>query len=164
MKSEMFMLGSRVWPGLSKLVEEAGEVQQVAGKLMGIGGKPDHWDGTNLRVRMGEEVADLSAACRAFFVLNGFDGAPWVLEREKIKYNLFLKWHVDNLEDKPEGIGVPEKRSWWRKFIGDGSDLHYQIYWAVRVYPSALRHTMAVFFMLGFVVATILAFVMGKLA
>lgn len=33
-----FSLGSRTWPGLSKLVEECGEVLQIAGKIMGTGG------------------------------------------------------------------------------------------------------------------------------
>lgn len=34
-----FSLGSRTWPGLSKLVEECGEVLQIAGKIMGTGGR-----------------------------------------------------------------------------------------------------------------------------
>ena len=41
----MFAIGDKKWPGISKLVEEAGEVTQVAGKLMGSGGDILHWDG-----------------------------------------------------------------------------------------------------------------------
>lgn len=152
-----FQLGSRVWPGLSKLTEEAGEVCQVAGKIMGTGGDPDHWDGSDLRVRMGQEVADLSAACRAFFQLNGYDGAPWVLEREIEKYHQFLIWHHDNLEDKPDGVGEgPQPYSKFQRWLGAGGELHHQIYWSWRVYRSAMVHTSIIFFMLGLAVATVL--------
>lgn len=30
----MFSIGSKRWPGISKLIEECGEVLQIAGKLM----------------------------------------------------------------------------------------------------------------------------------
>lgn len=145
-----FQLGSRIWPGLSKLTEEAGEVCQVAGKIMGTGGSPDHWDGTDLRVRMAEEVADLSAACRAFFQLNDYAGSPWVLEREIQKYRQFIAWHNDNLEDKPDEVGEgPKGYSRLARWFGAGSDLHHQIYWSWRVYPSAMVHTAFLFLMLG---------------
>jgi NTP pyrophosphatase (non-canonical NTP hydrolase) len=158
--SAPYNLGSRVWPGLSKLTEEAGEVIQVAGKIMGTGGEHEHWDGSNLLRRAGEEVADLSAACRVFFQLNGLDGAPWVLEREQHKYRLFLKWHFDNLEDKPDQTGAP-KVGWakWQRLAGAGSDLHYQIYWAWRIYRRAVVTTMVVGGMVGFALSTILQFV-----
>lgn len=58
----MFAIGDAGWPGISKLVEEAGEVLQVCGKLMGTGGDPKHWDGTHLKLRLEEEIADLLAA------------------------------------------------------------------------------------------------------
>lgn len=64
--------------GLSKLVEECGELQQVAGKMLqypqlqfdvkvmidtgGQGGFAKHPDGTNLRKRMEEEMGDALAA------------------------------------------------------------------------------------------------------
>jgi len=155
--SATYNLGSRVWPGLSKLVEEAGEVVQVGGKIMGTGGEPEHWDGTNLLRRAGEEVADLSAACRVFFQLNGLDGAPWVLEREKHKYQLFLQWHFDNLEDKPDAIG-PGNPGWskWQRFLGAGSDLHYQIYWSWRIYRQAMIHTSLLSAMVGSALTTLL--------
>jgi hypothetical protein len=44
-----YSIGSTVWPGLSKLVEEMGEVGQVVGKLIATGGDPAHRDGTDLR-------------------------------------------------------------------------------------------------------------------
>ncbi len=33
-----FSIGSDIWPGISKLIEEAAEVGQVCGKLIGSGG------------------------------------------------------------------------------------------------------------------------------
>lgn len=145
-----YQLGSRVWPGLSKLLEEAGEMCQVGGKIMGTGGEKDHWDGSDLIRRAGEEVADLSAACRVFIQLNGFDGAPWVLQREQEKYRQFLAWHFDTLEDREDGIGERKAGySKWQRRFGMGSDLHYQIYWACRVYPAAVAHTGILGFLLG---------------
>lgn len=145
-----FQLGSRVWPGLSKLTEEAGEVVQVAGKLMGTGGDHDHWDGTDLRVRIAQEVADLSAACRAFFQLNDYAGSPWVLEREIQKYHQFIDWHNENLEDKPDEVGEgPKPYSRFARWLGAGGELHHQIYWSWRVYPSAMFHTLFLGVMLG---------------
>lgn len=150
-----FQLGSRVWPGLAKLLEEAGEVSEIGGKIVGNDGKHIHYDGTRLDVRIAEEVADLSAACRAFFQLNGYDGAPWVLRREIDKYSKFLRWHNENLEDKPDGITQMDYGLIGRvgrrvgRFLGVGSDAHYQIYWSWRVYPQAMFHTLFIGVMLG---------------
>ena len=55
-----FSIGSDVWSGISKLIEEAGEVTQVCGKLIAIAGASEHWDGTDLRERLEDEIADLS--------------------------------------------------------------------------------------------------------
>ncbi len=153
-----FQLGSRIWPGLSKVVEESGEVGQVAGKLMATGGDPKHWDGTDLTVRIGEEVADLSAACRVFFQLNDFAGAPWVLEREIAKYGLFMEWHRKGLQDKPDETGPgPRPFNRFQRWLGAGGQLHHEIYWAWRVYPMAMVHTMFVAFMIGIVGVVALA-------
>lgn len=100
-----FSLGSRTWPGLSKLVEECGEVLQIAGKIMGTGGAVQHWDGKgDLDERIALELCDLFAAARAFFQLNGFDGNPVYIQREIQKYRQFLKWHSENLPDKDDSI------------------------------------------------------------
>jgi NTP pyrophosphatase (non-canonical NTP hydrolase) len=71
-----YAIGSETWPGLSKLVEECGEVLQVAGKLMGTGGQVEHWDGTDLRERMTEELADLLAAIDFLQYMNDLDTIP----------------------------------------------------------------------------------------
>jgi NTP pyrophosphatase (non-canonical NTP hydrolase) len=62
MSAGPYSIGSDHVPGLSKLVEECGEVAQVAGKVVGFGGLGDHWDGTNLAERLADELADLEAA------------------------------------------------------------------------------------------------------
>jgi len=89
-----FSIGSKVWPGTSKLLEEMGELQQVLGKLMGTAGDPAHWDGSDLRTRIVEEIADLQAAI-AFFQehnLSAFQ-RDCVAERAAEKRDLFESWH-----------------------------------------------------------------------
>jgi len=92
---KMFAIGSGQWPGLSKITEEAGEVQQVIGKLLGTGGEEEHWDGTNLRTRLTEEVGDVLAACDFVVMLNKLD----VAKRREEKLKLFLKWHAESITD-----------------------------------------------------------------
>lgn len=87
-----FSIGDSEWPGISKLVEECGEVQQVCGKLMGTRGEAEHWDGSNLRERLQEELADVMAACRFVVDANGLD-LDYVMKRAGNKHALFFKWH-----------------------------------------------------------------------
>ena len=99
-----YSIGSKLFPGLSKLIEEAGEMLQVAGKIMGTGGQLIHWDGTNLRQRMFEELADLEAAVQFFAAKN--------LKTEKERYEYakrldekrtkYYEWH-DAGDPPPEG-------------------------------------------------------------
>lgn len=92
MSNGPYSIGGAPWPGLSKLVEEAGEVLQVAGKLIGTGGAENHWDGTNLRDRMHEEIGDLLAACQFVSDHNGLD-ATRIFARMQEKLALYEKWH-----------------------------------------------------------------------
>ncbi len=87
-----YSIGSRHWPGLSKLIEEAGEVQQVAGKILGTGGRVDHWDGSDLRLRLQEEIGDLVAACLFVAEKNNLD-VQAIADRVGVKYARFLSWH-----------------------------------------------------------------------
>lgn len=88
-----YAIGSTEWPGLSKLAEEAGEVLQVIGKLMGTGGHPDHWDGSNLRTRLVEELADLAAAV-GFVEDHNFTEGEQREFRDRVaeKQRLFNSW------------------------------------------------------------------------
>lgn len=89
----MFAIGDREWPGISKLVEEAGEVGQVCGKLMGSRGEINHYDGSNLKCRLEDEMADLMAAIMFVAQKNELDEER-IRERAEEKLALFEKWHA----------------------------------------------------------------------
>ena len=78
----------QLWPSMSK-------VAQVFGKLMGTGGEPKHWDGSNLRERLIEELADVYAAVQ-FFAANNLtkeEQFEWAKRIGK-KRELFDEWHA----------------------------------------------------------------------
>jgi|SRR5882672_5684387 len=87
-----FAIGDEEWPGISKLVEECGEVQQVCGKLLATGGKINHWDGSDLKGRLEEEIADMVAAARFVVDRCGLDGNR-VQKRIIEKLARFTSWH-----------------------------------------------------------------------
>jgi NTP pyrophosphatase (non-canonical NTP hydrolase) len=92
-----FSIGSKVWTGTSKLIEELGELQQVLGKLIGSHGEIAHYDGSDLEVRLVEEIADVQAAI-AFFVRHNLDtnGARvTMLGRTAEKLERFEQWHKE---------------------------------------------------------------------
>lgn len=89
-----FAIGSKVWPGTSKVLEEMGELTQVLGKLIATAGDRQHWDG-DLIPRLIEELGDLVAAL-TFFGLHNLNDEEQdaVLERAEVKMALFEKWHA----------------------------------------------------------------------
>lgn len=87
-----FSIGSNVLPGLSKLAEEAGEVVQVVGKIMGAGGLVMHWDGSDLAERLEDEMADLWAALVFVRDTNNLNSERISL-RVVEKLRLFSQWH-----------------------------------------------------------------------
>lgn len=95
LEGTLFALGGAVWSGMSKLLEEMGELQQLLGKLIQTGGSTKHWDG-DLREKLIEELGDTAAAI-GFFVDKNFT----LLEQGKIetraaqKRELFEHWHAD---------------------------------------------------------------------
>lgn len=82
--------------GLAKLVEECGEVQQVAGKMLQY---PElqgttfetHPDGTHLKSRLEDEIADVFAACDFVCAKLELNKAK-IVDRAKQKQALFMKW------------------------------------------------------------------------
>jgi NTP pyrophosphatase (non-canonical NTP hydrolase) len=90
--SNPYCIGSGTWNGLSKLIEECGEVQQVAGKIIGAEGKDRHFDGTNLRVRLESELGDLLAAIQFMIHHNDLDAHRIGMQRSK-KLKIFEKWN-----------------------------------------------------------------------
>jgi NTP pyrophosphatase (non-canonical NTP hydrolase) len=100
-----FSIGSEVCPGLSKLVEECGEVLQIAGKLIATGGNPFHWDGSCLTHRMTEELADLRAAILFYCEANGHETSDFAA-RVQTKLELFREWHAKQASEAHPGCVV----------------------------------------------------------
>ncbi len=93
-----FAIGGSVWPGLSKLTEECGEVGQVIGKLMGTGGATNHWDGSNLAERLTDEMGDVLAAIEFVADKNrGLIDFRRLMDRRGQKLALFEKWHREQV-------------------------------------------------------------------
>ena len=98
----MFAFGDKEWPGLAKLNEEAGELVQVIGKLMMTHDEAGHWEGSDLRVRLVEEMADVVAGVDflAFHVLTAEErDALRVRVREKLER--FERWHREQAKADP---------------------------------------------------------------
>ena len=103
-----FAVGSRrgLFPGLSKLTEEVGELGQVVGRLMqGLAiGMDKHWDGDEHKRRLVEEMADVYAAIH--FVISAND-----LDREEFfrlwndKLQTFYGWHREQMELREKANG-----------------------------------------------------------
>lgn len=92
-----FSIGGTVWPGLSKLIEECGEVLQIAGKLIATRGESTHWDGDgDLVERLEEELADLLAAIHFVVSWNDLD-ATEIEERAGMKLSRFCTWQVERM-------------------------------------------------------------------
>lgn len=95
-----FSIGSMVWPGTSKLLEEQGELIQVLGKLLGSAGALDHWSG-DLKKMLIEEMGDVYAALTFFAEQNLSDDEQIaILERAQGKIETFEKWHTAGIEGK----------------------------------------------------------------
>ncbi len=96
----MFAIGDKKWPGISKLMEEFGEVLVVCGKLMGSRGEIKHWSG-NLLDMLHDEVGDAQAAI--WFVIDhcGLQ-ADRITKRARMKYDRYVEWHTKH-DPLPDG-------------------------------------------------------------
>jgi NTP pyrophosphatase (non-canonical NTP hydrolase) len=122
-----FSIGSKVWPGTSKLLEEMGELQQVLGKLqqtlgklIQVAGSTLHWDG-DLRPKMIEELGDVAGAI-AFFVEKNLTVTEEcaVGDRAEQKMALFREWH-DTGDTRPR-VEEPSDRCAERSPMGNRCD------------------------------------------
>lgn len=105
-----FSIGSQVWPGTSKLIEEMGELNQVLGKLIATAGDTEHWSG-DLRPKLIEECADVIAALQFFTVQNlTREELLQILDRSEKKKTLFRKWHAEQPPNKSPDQPVGDKR------------------------------------------------------
>ena len=79
--------------GLAKLIEECGELIQIAAKKQAYFNTDSHPDGKgSMKERMEDEIADVLAAC--VFVAETFKlNQPDIEGRAKGKLELFRKWH-----------------------------------------------------------------------
>lgn len=95
MTTPPYSIGSDTLPGLAKLAEEIGELQQVIGKIMGIGHVGQHWDGLNLTEKLVEEIADVRAAVQFFVMQNLHDRAAEIDSRFWAKFTQFRQYHCE---------------------------------------------------------------------
>lgn len=87
-----YNFGSPVWPGLAKVIEECGEVLQIAGQIVAFPAG-NHPSGVDIVARMNNEIADLAAAIQFLVAENGtIDTTGFVLRRDA-KLRLFQGWH-----------------------------------------------------------------------
>lgn len=99
MSAPAFAIGADVWPGLAKVVEEAGELLQVAGKIIALGGETNYFDGTDLRSRLTNELADLEAAISYLLGSNLEElDLDELASRSEAKFELFERWHREAQE------------------------------------------------------------------
>ena len=81
----------------TKLAQATGKAMQVIGKLMGTGGDPNHWDGTNLRDRLEHSLSELLGA--GAFAAKLCDVEEMVEARKMLKLGVFRCWHIDGLSE-----------------------------------------------------------------
>lgn len=89
-----YCIGSDEWNGLSKLIEELGELQQVCGKLVGSEGSIAHWSG-NLQDKFVEELGDVYAAMDYFIEQNLVDLDSDIAYQAHRKLQTFRQWDKD---------------------------------------------------------------------
>lgn len=88
-----FGIGADRWPGVAKLLEECGELSQALAKLVATGGDTEHWDGTDLRDRIEEEMGDVLAAVFYTMARNPQLRGHVIRRRADFKEQRFTRWH-----------------------------------------------------------------------
>lgn len=89
---EPFCIGSDIWPGLAKLMEECGELVQVCGKVVAFPAVELHPDGSRLCERLEGELGDVLAAVTYVVTRNGLDWEAVNGGMTK-KLHRFNSWH-----------------------------------------------------------------------
>jgi hypothetical protein len=94
------------WRGIHKLIEEAGEVLQLCGK---IGAFPDeaHPSGEDIRAKMVEELGDLRAAIDYFMVENfSHTERGHIYDRRYHKFHKFADWVLTGIPCNGQEVRV----------------------------------------------------------
>lgn len=89
-KPTKFYIGADQWPGLSKVMEEAAEVVQVASKIIGTDGVVSPWGDADLRVKLTEELGDLLAAITFLAEREKLN----IIDRAGLKLAQYNNWHT----------------------------------------------------------------------
>lgn len=89
-----YSFGSELMPGLSKMIEEMGELSQIIGKIQAVGHMGEHYNVRNLEKELVREMGDVRAAIAAFTEINGLSKED-VMQRESDKFLLFKRWHAN---------------------------------------------------------------------
>lgn len=93
----MFDIGSKKWAGISKLIEECGEVLQVCGKIIAMRSERIHFSGVDLKKQLEDELGDVLAAIE-FVTRHSVLDANRIEARVASKLALFEKWRKENPE------------------------------------------------------------------
>jgi NTP pyrophosphatase (non-canonical NTP hydrolase) len=80
--------------GISKLIEECGELVQVLGKKLAYWFTDAHPDGKPLKLRIEHEIGDVQAACDFVTKYHGLSGST-IAARRRQKLELFERWQAD---------------------------------------------------------------------
>ena len=92
--------------GLAKLIEECGELVQVAGKKLAYYTTDTHPDGGPPRNRrLEDEIADVIASC-SIVVANLKLNENYIKKRIDCKHTIFKEWH-DRTDNNQFGIDAP---------------------------------------------------------
>jgi hypothetical protein len=111
----MYEIGAEVmheWPGMAKVIEEMGELQQVFAKIMSCKGETTYWDETDLVPRLIEELADVQAALWFFMTMNEGrlmvdtqgDFKRMLAQRTRIKQDQYMEWHWTQMMEDAEAL------------------------------------------------------------
>lgn len=95
-----FAIGSKVWPGLGMLVKTAGALSLEAGKLMSTGGLTYHWDGSNVKERIEEELGNMLAAIGFFLFANPSLNIEEIERRRLNMLDTFKRWQTESSQIK----------------------------------------------------------------
>jgi NTP pyrophosphatase (non-canonical NTP hydrolase) len=99
-------IGSDTWPGISKLIEECGEVQQLSGKIAAFPFEEVHPDGQVLSAAIEEELGDLLGAIRYVTLQNSLS----IEARAQMKFERFMRWDREE-RSRRAGPGREEEES-----------------------------------------------------
>lgn len=89
-----YTIGSDVWPGLSKVLEEMDELGIVLAKIIGAGGSTEYWGEIDLRENLVEELGDVMATIKYFAEHNLTQEERDALYiRSYVKHDRFNDWN-----------------------------------------------------------------------